>query len=111
VGVVHADGRRHRPCIGLSLGDAGARLNIGVERNGNGGQDADDGHHDHQFDQSEATLVSENLSFLFPERCHRLFSRSICGLTEAHLEKCCISEAIKLHPGCQGLPVRKALIS
>src|SRR5213593_3870002 len=35
----------------------------------------------------------------------------ICGLTKAHLEKCRISEEVRLHPGCQGLPVRKDLIS
>src|SRR2546425_1295176 len=36
-----------------------ARLNVGVERDGDSRQDADDRDDDHQLDQGEASLVAE----------------------------------------------------
>src|SRR5437870_630561 len=56
---VDADGRGDGPRVGLRLGDARPRLNVGVERHGDGGQDADDRHDDQQLDQREATLAAE----------------------------------------------------
>ena len=54
--------RAQGPGVGLRLGDAGAGLDVGVQRDRDGGQDADDGHHDHQFDEGEAALVAQHLS-------------------------------------------------
>ncbi len=59
VGGEHTDGRGHGPSIGLGLGDTGAGLDVGVERDRDGREDTDDGHHDHQLDEREAFLISQ----------------------------------------------------
>ena len=53
---------------GLRLGDAGPGLDVRVEREGDGRQDADDGDDDHQLDEREAALVAPHL--LVPEAQH-----------------------------------------
>src|SRR3989442_13319196 len=54
----------------LGLGDPGARLNGGVERDGDGRQDADDRDDDHQLDEREASLIRYRETFLGPAPMH-----------------------------------------
>src|SRR5262249_46676758 len=61
VGGVDADGGGEGPGIGLGLGQPRARLDVGVERDGDSGEDADDGYHDHQLDEREAALLSTDV--------------------------------------------------
>ena len=56
VGAVDRDGRGERAGVGLGLGDTGALLHVGVQRHGDGGEDADDRHDDQELDQREAAL-------------------------------------------------------
>ena len=56
MGAVDRRRRRDRPSVGLGLGDPGPRLDVGVERDGDRRQDADDRHDDHQLDEGEASL-------------------------------------------------------
>src|SRR5216684_3646327 len=56
VGGKDAHGRGERAGIGLRFGHASPGLHVRVERNGDGGQDPNDGHYDHQLDQREAAL-------------------------------------------------------
>ena len=58
VGGEQAYRRSYGPGVGLRLGHAGTRLHVGVQRNGDRGQDADDCNHDHQLDQREAGLAT-----------------------------------------------------
>jgi hypothetical protein len=44
--------------VGAHLGLPGPRLEAHEVGNGDGGQDADDGHHDHQLDQGKAVAVT-----------------------------------------------------
>src|SRR5262249_11860075 len=67
---VHDHGRSERAGVGLRLGHASPRLDVGVEREGDGGQNADDGHDDHQLDEREAALVTHPL---VPEAQHVRF--------------------------------------
>src|SRR5439155_26759349 len=53
-----ADGRGDGPRVGLRLGDARPRLDVGVERHGDRGENADDRHDDQKLDQCEATLAT-----------------------------------------------------
>ena len=55
--LVERGRRRERAGIGLGLGDAGPRLDVGVERDGDGRQDANDRDDDHQLDEGEAPLA------------------------------------------------------
>ncbi|MCY1178802.1 hypothetical protein D9M73_191720 [compost metagenome] len=57
--LVHQVFERHfeRGDFGKAGSDFGAGLVLGVHRQGDGRQDADDGDHDHQFDQREAFLT------------------------------------------------------
>jgi hypothetical protein len=50
VSGVDADGRREGPGIGLRLGQARTGLDVGVQRDGDGGEDTDDRDDDHQLD-------------------------------------------------------------
>jgi hypothetical protein len=68
VGGVDADGGREGPGVGLRLGQPGARLDVGVERDRDRGEDADDGDDDHQLDEREAALVTQHLAV--PEPVH-----------------------------------------
>src|SRR2546425_8203931 len=45
-----------------SLGDPGPGLHVGVHRDGDGRQDADDRDDDHQLDQGETSFASEGRS-------------------------------------------------
>src|ERR1700730_1399340 len=56
---VDADLRGKRPRVRLRRCDTRTRLHVGVQRNGDGGQDADDGHHDHELDEREAVLIAQ----------------------------------------------------
>jgi hypothetical protein len=57
MGGVDADGRREDAGISLSLGQARAGLDVGVERDRDCGEDADDRDDDHQLDEGEASLL------------------------------------------------------
>src|ERR1700687_996986 len=59
VSGVDADGRREDPGIGLSLGQARTSLDVGIQRNGDRGEDADDRDNDHQLDEGEASWAAE----------------------------------------------------
>jgi hypothetical protein len=62
----------------LGLGDPRTCLNVGVERDGDGRQDADDRDDDHQLDQREASLPQ----LLVPEPHHDESSLwSFCSVT------------------------------
>src|SRR6266849_10258981 len=70
VGGVDRHRRRERPGVSLGLGDPRARLNVGVERDGDGRQDADDRDDDHQLDEGEASLVRYRETLLGPPPNH-----------------------------------------
>src|SRR2546425_11322813 len=53
-----------------SLGDPGPGLHVGVHRDGDGRQDADDRDDDHQLDQGETSFASEGETLRGPELDH-----------------------------------------
>src|SRR5260370_39234570 len=57
VSGVDADGRREGPGIGLGLGQARTGLDVGIQPNGDRGEDADDRDEHHQLDEGEAALL------------------------------------------------------
>src|SRR5207245_1530492 len=70
VGGVDGDRGREGTRVSLGLGDPRARLNVGVERDGDGRQDADDRDDDHQLDEGEASLVTYREPLLGPPPNH-----------------------------------------
>src|SRR4029077_13630809 len=70
VGAIDRDRRGEGPGVSLSLGDPGASLNVGIERDGDGRQDADDRDDDHQLDEGEASLVAEVETSCVPKSEH-----------------------------------------
>src|SRR3989442_9842845 len=66
----------------LGLGDPRPRLDVGVERDGDGRQDADDRDDDHQLDQGEASLVAETQMSSVPKPKHMLL---LCGLSSSQI--------------------------
>src|SRR5207302_3694568 len=70
VSAVDRDGRREGPGVGLGLGNPRARLHVGVERDGDGRQDADDRDDDHQLDERETALVATVQTTLVPKSEH-----------------------------------------
>ncbi len=70
MGREHAHRGGERTGVGLRLGDAGARLDVRVQRNRDGRENTDDGHHDHQLDERETALVAQRLPLLVPETQH-----------------------------------------
>src|SRR5438094_950768 len=70
VGPVDRDGRGERAGVGLGLGDASALLHVRVQRDGDGGQNADDRHDDQELDQREAVLTAKSHALLVPELGH-----------------------------------------
>jgi hypothetical protein len=55
--------------ISLGLCDAGPCLYVSVQWDSDGGQDTDDGHHDHELDESKTALVA----------CFSLFHLPTCS--------------------------------
>src|SRR5439155_334484 len=58
VRTVDRGGRGERAGVGLGLGDASALLHVGVQRNGDRGENADDRHDDQELDEREAALTA-----------------------------------------------------
>jgi len=62
------------PRVGLGLGHAGAGLDVGVERDRDGRENANDGHHDHQLDEREAGLATQTPPPLLMNASQHMFS-------------------------------------
>src|SRR6185503_942826 len=70
VGAIDRDRRGEGPGVSLGFGNPGASLDVSVERDGDGRQDADDRDDDHQLDEGEASLVAEVEMSCVPESEH-----------------------------------------
>src|SRR4029453_13243656 len=57
---VDADCRRDGARVGLSLGDTSPRLHVGIERDGDSGENTDDRHNDQKLDKREAALSADH---------------------------------------------------
>src|ERR1700730_18048042 len=97
VGGVDADGRREGAGISLSLGQARAGLDVGVQRDGDRGEDADDRDDDHQLDEGEAALAAQQPVLPVPELRHVRCLRS--------------NRDVVLAAEPQGLPRRSAVVA
>src|SRR5438094_4411373 len=70
-------GRQEGAGTGLGIGNPRTRLHVGVERNGDGRQDADDRDDDHQLDEGKAALIAHRAASLVPEVEHMPLLRNV----------------------------------
>src|SRR5256714_13645264 len=70
VGAIDRDSRGERAGVGLGLGDTGALLHVGVQRDGDRRENADDRHDDEELDQREASLTAKSHALPLPVLSH-----------------------------------------